>query len=357
VTSDAPHSRATAALQRVLLVAAGLLVFVLALELLKKGAAGIAPLLQAFHVSGIAGGVGFGWLMACIVLSGSPVAAIALTLMAAGTLGRDETFAMICGSRLGASFVVLVIGLLDDLRHSRREKKSAYVGVAALVVTAIVYLPATALGYLGLQHGLFEGLRIPGAAVASLIDTLVGPLVRWLVALLPRFVLFVGGVLMLLGAFKLFDRVLPDLQAHGGPPALAGRVTYRPWVMFAFGLGITAITLSVSVSISILVPLTAKGYVRRENLFPYILGANITTFIDTLFAGALVGHSDAVRLVATLMTCVTALSVPIVFLFPYAFERFVDRIARLATADSRALLVFVCCLLAIPVALIALRLP
>jgi Na+/phosphate symporter len=250
--------------------------------------------------------------------------------------------------------VVLVIGLLDDLRHSRREKKSAYVGVSALVVTAIVYLPATALGFLGLHHGLFEGLRIPGHVVASLVDTLVGPAVRLAVATLPRFLLFVIGVLMLLGAFKLFDKVLPDLQARGGPPALAGRVAYRPWVMFVFGLGITAITLSVSVSISILVPLTTKGYVRRENLFPYILGANITTFIDTLFAGALVGHPDAVRLVAALMLSVSLLSVPIVFLFPYWFERLVDRIARRATADSRALALFVVGLLAIPMLLIAL---
>jgi len=342
------------ALTRIAQVAGGLFAFVLALELLKKGAAGVAPLLRAMDVEGVAGGMGFGWLMACVVLSGSPVAAIALTLLAAGTLDGRETFAMIGGSRLGASFVVLVIGVMDDLRNRRKEKKSAYVGVTALLVTAIVYLPAMGLGFIGLEHGLFAGLRLEGRAVASLVDAATGPLVRAAVAALPRFVLFVAGILGLLGAFKLFDAVLPDLQARGGPTALAGRVFYRPWVMFLFGLGVTAITLSVSVSISILVPLTAKGYVRRENLFPYILGANITTFIDTLFAGALVGHPEAVRLVAVLMACVTVLSVPIVFLFPYAFERAVDRVAQTATADSRALLLFVAALLAVPVALLAL---
>jgi len=332
-------------------VTGGLYAFVLALELLKKGAAGVAPLL---HVEGVAGGMGFGWLMACMVLSGSPVAAMALTLMAAGTLDGRETFAMIGGSRLGASFVVLAIGVMDDLRHGRKEKKSAYIGVTALLVTTVVYLPAMGLGFIGLEHGLFAGLRLEGRAVASLVDGATGPVVRAAVATLPRSVLFVAGVLGLLGAFKLFDAVLPNLQARGGPASLAGRVSYRPWVMFLLGLGVTAITLSVSVSISILVPLTAKGYVRRENLFPYILGANITTFIDTLFAGALVGHPEAVRLVAVLMACVTLLSVPIVFLFPYAFERAVDRVAQMATADSRALIVFVVALLAVPVALVAL---
>ena len=36
---------------------------------------------------------------------------------------------MISGSRLGASFVVLVIGALEDLRAGRREARSAYIGI------------------------------------------------------------------------------------------------------------------------------------------------------------------------------------------------------------------------------------
>jgi solute carrier family 34 (sodium-dependent phosphate cotransporter) len=339
---------------RGLLLAAALFVFVLALELLKKGAGGIAPLLRQLDISGVSGGVGFGWLMACVVLSGSPVAAIALTLLAAGTLTTPESFAMIGGSRLGASFVVLVIGVLDDLRHARTEKRSAYIGVAALVATTLIYVPALGLGYLGLRNGLFEGLRLEGRDLASVVDAVYGPLTAFATALLHRFLLFVAGVLCLLGAFKLIDRLLPDLHARQSPVSLAGRVVYRPWAMFAIGLAVTALTLSVSVSLSLLVPLAAKGYVRRENVCPYILGANITTFIDTLFAGALVGHPDGVRVVAILMACVSVLSLPVVFLFPYSFERFVDRLAKRATRSTRSLVGFVIVLLLVPTLLIML---
>jgi Na+/phosphate symporter len=339
---------------RGLLLAAALFVFILALELLKKGAGGIAPLLRQLDVTGVSGGVGFGWLLACVVLSGSPVAAIALSLLAAGTLTTHESFAMVGGSRLGASFVVLVIGVLDDLRQGRTEKRSAYIGVAALVTTAVIYVPALGLGYLGLRNGLFKGLRLEGRDLASFLDAVYGPLVSLATALLPRFLLFVLGVFCLLAAFRLIDRVLPDLHAKDTPVAQAGRVVYRPWAMFAIGLAVTAVTLSVSVSLSLLVPLAAKGYVRRENVCPYILGANITTFIDTLFAGALVGHPDAVRIVAVLMACVSVLSLPVVFLFPYAFERFVDDLAQRATRNTRALVLFVVALLLIPTLLIVL---
>jgi Na+/phosphate symporter len=341
------------AASRVGLVVLALFFFILALELLKKGAGGIVPLLRSLDVAGVSGGIGFGWLMACVVLSGSPVAAIALTLLASRTLSTPEAFAMIGGSRLGASFVVLVIGLLDDLRSRRTEKRSVYIGVAALVSTAIVYVPSMALGLVALERGAFSGLRLEGRELASFVAAVYGPITGALAGVLPRFLLFVAGVLCLLGAFKVFDKVLPDLQKGQGPVSLAGSVIYRPWVMFLIGAGVTSLTMSVSVSLSLLVPLAAKGYVRRENVCPYILGANITTFIDTLFAGALVGHPDAVRIVAILMSCVTLLSVPIVFLIPHLFERAVDRIAVLATASTRSLVTFVVILFLVPALLIA----
>ena len=49
----------------------------------------------------------------------------------------------------------------------------------------------------------------------------------------------------------------------------------------------TLVTLSVSLSVTILVPLALKGYVRRDRIIPYVMGANIATWIDTLFAALL----------------------------------------------------------------------
>jgi solute carrier family 34 (sodium-dependent phosphate cotransporter) len=332
----------------------GVVLFILSLELLKKGAAAVGPLLRGLDISGLPGALGFGWIMACIVLSGSPVAAISLALLAGGTLNTEEAYGMIGGSRLGASFVVLVIGMLDDLRSRRTEKRSAYIGVAALVTTAVVYVPAMAVGLAALRAGVFAGLRIEGRELGSLVGAIYGPLTRLLARHVPAALLFVAGIGCLLGAFKLIDRALPDLQGGQSPVTLAGRVAYRPWFMFAIGLGVTALTLSVSMSLSLLVPLAARGYVRRENVVPYILGANITTFIDTVFAGALVGHPDAVRIVVILMVTVTILSLPLVFVCPYAFERMVDRAARAATVSGRTVLIFVAGLFLAPLLLMAL---
>jgi len=342
-----------AALRRLALLGLGLFSFVLALELLKRGAGGLLPVLQGLRVAGSAGVVGFGWLFACLLLSGSPVAAIALALLAGGTLVSDEAFGMVVGSRLGASFVVLAVGALDDLRARRVEKRSAYVGVTALVATAAVYVPAGFLGLAGLRAGWLAGLRIDGGQLDSLLRLAFAPLAGLLAGSLHPLLLFVVGALILLGAFQLFDALLPDLRGRESPLLHLGEILYRPWFLFGIGLGVTALTLSVSVSISLLVPLAARGYVRRENLCPYILGANVTTLVDTLFAGALVGHPDGARIVTLLMASVAAISLPVVLFFPYAFARAVDRVAARATRDARSLRIFTALVLAIPALLLA----
>ena len=66
------------------------------------------------------------------------------------------------------------------------------------------------------------------------------------------------------------------------------------------------LTLSVSVALAVLVPLVAKGHLRRANTLPYIAGANITTLADTLVAAILLGNQDAVRVVLAVTVSVTA---------------------------------------------------
>ena len=71
-----------------------------------------------------------------------------------------------------------------------------------------------------------------------------------------------------------------------------------------------------SVSLSLLVPLSARGYVRRENLIPYIMGANITTFIDTLLAALLINNPMGFTIVLVQMITATFASLVIlIFIF------------------------------------------
>jgi hypothetical protein len=119
---------------KVVIFIASLYLFVLAITLMKDGARALAPLLgDKLSISNMANSMGFGWLFSYLIMSGSPVAASALTFFDTGIIDDLNTFAMITGSRLGASFIVLFIGFLYVLR-GRDRATSLSMGLLSLIV-------------------------------------------------------------------------------------------------------------------------------------------------------------------------------------------------------------------------------
>ena len=341
---------------RLLSVVFGLFLFVLALDLLKDGAHAYGRAIVEFlNVGSPASALGFGWLLAYLFLSGSPVAAIAITFFASGTLDALQTFTMITGSRLGASLIVLVVGFLYYLRGYRRAASIA-IGVLALLTTAAIYLPALALGYWVLSSGVVGTINAEAdVPLTSFLDWLYAPILALIDGLgLPGWALFAAGIFVLLGAFALLDRALPQIEPGTGEFSRIGRLVYRPMVMFALGMAVTSVTLSVSVSLSILVPLSARGLVRRENTLPYIMGANITTFIDTLVAALIVGGAAAFTIVLVEMVSVAILSLIVILLVYRRFQRLVLRTQDAIVRDRRTLVAFLAIMLIVPVVLLML---
>jgi Na+/phosphate symporter len=122
--------------------------------------------------------------------------------------------------------------------------------------------------------------------------------------------------------------------------------------MFFLGLLVTLLTLSVSVSIGILVPLSARGYIRRENIMPYILGANISTMIDTLAAAGLLAAPLAVTVVVAHMASAIIVSIPIVALAYEPYKRLMSYALEWTMESRRNFGIFLGVFFLIPIALI-----
>ena len=327
--------------------------FVLGIELIKEGASGAAMLVaEVVDLDSMPNALGFGWLAAYAAMSGSPVAAVSVAFVATGVIPKLAGLAMIAGSRLGASFIVLFLGFIYVLRgHERRSGLS--MGLLSLVVTISTYLPALALGAWLLSSGALDGVEFDGGAfLRSFLDMLLGPVVNALAGWLPGWALMLVGLGVLWTAFWLFDRALPSLDLESSRFALVSRLVYRPLVMFLLGATLTLITLSVSLSLSLLVPLSARGYVRSENAIPYIMGANITTFIDTLLATVLLGSGAAFTVVLTSMLSISAVSLVILLLFFRHYERAVLALVQRTTANNRNLGLFLAAILVVPLLLL-----
>jgi Na+/phosphate symporter len=341
---------------RLVYLVAGIGLFVTALGLMREGSAALIPTLEGSVFTDNAWStLGLGWFGSCIVLSGSPVAASSLTLLDGGAIDRTQSFTMLTGSRLGAAFVVVVIGAAYALRRSSAGSRRApiSIGILSVLMTGIVYVPGAVVGYLLLDSGALDDFDIgTSPRLTSITDDVFGWGVDLADGVLPGWALFPLGLVVLLVGFALFDRVLPAVGEHqleDRPDAWY----QRKWTMFLLGCGVCLLTLSVSVALTVLVPLVAKGYMRRANTLPYIAGANITTLADTLVAAILLGDQDAVRVVVAVTASVTAWTAVLLALFYPLVRRACLGVARRTLESRTRLLSFLGILLGVPIALIA----
>lgn len=347
-------------LRKVGTAALAIAVFILAIELLKTGARFVAPLVRdaGLELADPLHALGFGWGLAYVVLSGSPVAATALGLYAGGVLDEVGAYLMIAGSRLGAAFIVLFIGFLYTLsrKHRHHGSLSLQAGVLSLLVTYAIYAPGIALGFVLLQGGWLEPYSIATPpALLGLIDQSFGAVATLVASVAPHpGLVLLAGLGAVLVAFKLFDLALPDIQRRAGRLGRMAERIYRPSVLFAFGFAVTMLTLSVSVSLSLLVPLTVKGVIRRENLIPYIMGANVSTFIDTLAASVIIGGAAAFTVVLAEMVGVAVVSLAVIALGYSHFEEALYKLSHAILASRARMALFLMVILICPLLLMAL---
>jgi solute carrier family 34 (sodium-dependent phosphate cotransporter) len=337
-------------IRKLLLFLPAMFLFILAIQLMKSGAAAVGPQIKGqFPFANGVSTLGTGWLGAYFVLSGSPVAATAISLFGAGTLTKLQTFTMLSGSRLGASFIVLVTGLLYALRHRDQRAEPLGIGIQAMTMTAVVYLPGMAIGYGIIKAGWLSGFSLHASSqVDAVLSTLWGPAVGFVERLVPGWALFVVGLGVILVSFNLLDHVLPSVTSDA---TASKRATWlkQPWTMFALGCLVATLTLSVSVALTVLVPLSVKGLVKRDEALPYIMGANITTLADTLVVAMLQKSPQAAQIVLAEAIGVTIVSLVILAFFYNHVKRSVIALDDWLVANNVRLGLFIGILFVLPV--------
>ena len=266
--------------------------------------AAAAPLEQFFgrYVAGDARALGVSWMATYALTNGSVIAALSVSLFETGIITASQLFLMVAGSRLGAAAIVVLVGALDYLQKRRYSFGEAIgLGLLAFLLTHTIYVPATILGYLllpwlrnvfgvvgerfELSFRLFEALE---PATTAIIDA---------VGVAPGFVL---AVLVLFVSLNFFDRVLKRVDTAWLRQRFFRRFR-RKWVALGLGILITGVTTSVAFSLGVIVPLYNRGYLKRREVVPYVLGANIGTFFDTIVAAVVLESPDGLTLVVALL--------------------------------------------------------
>lgn len=344
--------------RRVLLGIAGIFFFILGIHLMKTIAGDLGGTLQPVLNTFTARpwhALAFGWLSSYLVLSGSPVAAFTLGLYASNPPLVDEEIAyfMIMGSRLGAAFIVLVIGTVALARGRPREKSLA-MGVLSFLVTYSIYVPAILFGWFLIRLGALHWLVVPTPGIVlDYLGRLFDPIVSGVVANVSLFPAFFVALVAIYAGLALFDRAFGRREVEELKSPRMHLYLRRPAVSFVIGALVTLASTSVSLSFGLLVPLYLNGYIDRREIVPYMMGANITTFIDTLIAAYVLGGGIAANIVFLEMASVLLFS--LIALATYGrYSRAVETAYTFIFHKNWALGSFIVLLFAVPLALLLL---
>lgn len=343
-------------LMSLLQIVGSLLLFVVMLALLKDGVMVFAPSMErcCTTMDGWSG-MGFGWLIALLTLNGSAMAAAAVVMFNTGAIGAATSFGMIHGSRFGAGFFVLLVGCFYELRETTK-RKALSTGIQTLLIAQIIHIPSFLVGYWVLVHlGTPSIPLMIESTQNSPVEAFVYYPLLVLETILPSWSWLVVGFIGLIQSFAIFDRAIKSLLDQERVVSLPLDES-QTMTLFFIGLLVTSVTLSVSISLSLLVPLVARGVIQQRSTIPYIMGAGISTFIDTFFAASLVHDSLAQGVVGLVTGSVAIVSVIILLVAYPAFERFIINATNLLVEKRWALGIYVTSLFVVPLLLIVISL-
>ena len=352
-------SRISSSLRLVVATVATVALFLFAVQLLGTTTNAAAPALrQALTriVVGDSSALGVSWLAAYVLGNGSVVAALSLSLYNAGLVPVSQLFLMVAGSRLGAAAIVVFIGALDFFQKERYSlQEGVSMGLLTFLLTHSIYLPVTAVGYLLLPRVTNPARtvgRLPtvDVGIVAAIPTLCQQLTE-LVGPAPAFLL---AVAVLFGSLQLFDRILDGIETAVLRTYLF-RYFERTWLSFGLGLLITTVTTSVAFSVGVIVPLYNRGYVERDEIIPYVLGANIGTLFDALLVALVLSTPvgvTTVLLILGLSIGLTVVALVVVEWYVWGIETVDD----LLLETPRAFVAFIVSLLLVPIVLVVIPL-
>jgi sodium-dependent phosphate cotransporter len=297
-------------LGRLLALAVLLYVFLCSIELLggtfKLMGKGFAEALVT-STSNPFSGLLIGTLATSLVQSSSTVTSLVVGLVAGGVLSVTAAVPIVMGANIGTSITntIVAMGHITRAQEFQRAFAGATVHDFFNLMTVAVFLPLEiTTHFLSKSAEVAERLLVgrEGVEFHSPLKAIVEPVSRqiqhWIqsaidVKTVAVAVLLVVALAML--AFSLrYIVVVMKRVVLGKVEVILHRYVFRhPLRGIVLGTIITILVQSSSVTTSLTVPLLAAGLVSVEQIFPFILGANVGTTITALLASMVTGSSAA----------------------------------------------------------------
>ena len=291
---------------RVLLLVAGVYLFLVSITLLGDGFRGLGSpfirTLMALTASPVAG-LFVGVLATSIVQSSSCTTSLVVGMVASGALGVHNAIPVIMGANIGTTITSTMVSFAHVTRRQEFERAfpAAIVHDIFNILTVAVLLPVEVL-FRPITWASSELARlfagVGGFTVVSPLKFTVQPaadLAARLTGHIPALALVLGGI-MLIVSLKLIVDMMRSLVSRR-LELVVDKYLFGNAVKAALvGLAFTALVQSSSVTLSIAVPMAGAGLLTLRQLFPYMLGANVGTTVTAILAALVTGSTGGIQI-------------------------------------------------------------
>jgi len=242
-----------------------------------------------------------GVLTTTLVQSSSFTTSSIVGLVASGILPLEAAIPMIMGANIGTSVTNTIVSLGSISRSD--EFKRAFSGSILHdffnVSSVIILLPLQIyFDIIGKSAAVLENIftGFGGMEFTSPLNAITKPVANgifhltgdsgWLSAIIAMILLF--------SALRYIVKVLKSLVLSKVERFFQRFVFRTPILSFTLGIILTASVQSSSITTSIIIPLIGAGILQMEQIYPYLLGANIGTTLTAFLASFVTGSPAGV---------------------------------------------------------------
>lgn len=260
-------------------------------------------------------GLALGVFVTSVVQSSSVTIATVIAMVGSGQLPVQMAVPIIMGANIGTTITNTLVSMahVPHRPEFRRAVSTATLHDFFNICCVLILFPLelvtrwlerTATILTGLLTGVETGAMpdpfkfVTGPAVhliSSVVEQIVGALTpggepsMWVVGL----VLVIVALGVLFGSLTLLVRSLRRLLSERMEGILDRYLLASTGRALALGFAITALFQSSSVTTSLMVPLGAAGLLTVQQVFPYMMGANLGTTVKALVAAMATGRPEA----------------------------------------------------------------
>lgn len=238
-------------------------------------------------------GLFIGLLVTAMIQSSSTTTALAVAMVASGSMSLSQAIPVIMGANVGTTITstIVSLGFINKKKEFRRAVAAGSFHCFFNLLTVVILFPLeyyyATLSRLSQSAASFFIAENGSTMLPESAASRFSPVVQFFIERLPPVVLIFVAFVLLFGSILLFRRLISKLLKANSPEAFSRFFFKNNLKSFIWGVITTAAIRSSTITTSVVVAIVAKKIVTLRQAAPYIMGANIGTTITAFIAALL----------------------------------------------------------------------